>query len=452
MVDKNDLALQTKPGLRAYTWMPRTTGAPYALVALLLILALAGCGGQGEPGSSEAVGSAAPGVTSTASVVNSDQATAEATANVVSDAPATFTAAPTLTAVPTGPVSTPGSSSATNVPEDAGGVGGVGGQQSETTHTVKEGDTLSGIAAQYNTTVEALMQANRLDSADFIYVGQVLTIVSPDAVAEAPNTTATAPPSTTQATQAATEVAQAPAATQAVPPTEAPAPPAPTEQVPTEREPVVVNGRTYDAYIPSAIQKGQFFQYTCEFDAVWIIMKTYGYDVGLERQIELIGLDTSIEPYYEQTPEGVVVYGGDITNYYSGDYKKNFLARSTGTAIRKVFDAYGLGVTYVRDRASLEAALLRGELVWIKTTVDFKPWTPVTWVMPDGSTTKGVLGNDHALVVMGFSERGVVIRDPLGPTSTNRQRQYEYEVPWDRFMSAWGAQLYDGVAVAPPAL
>jgi hypothetical protein len=90
--------------------------------------------------------------------------------------------------------------------------------------------------------------------------------------------------------------------------------------------------------------------------------------------------------------------------------------------------------------------------VWIKTTVDFKPWTPVTWVMPDGSTTQGVLGNDHALVVMGFNEDVVVIRDPLGPTSTGRQRPYEYEVPWKKFMAAWGAQQYDGLAVAAPGL
>jgi uncharacterized protein YvpB len=120
--------------------------------------------------------------------------------------------------------------------------------------------------------------------------------------------------------------------------------------------------------------------------------------------------------------------------------------------MRKAFEAYDLQVTPVQDRPSLESALLRGELVWIKTTVDFKPWTPVTWVMPDGSTTRGVLGNDHALVVMGFNADGVVIRDPLGPTSTGRNRPYEYEVPWDKFMAAWGAQQYDGLAVRPPGL
>lgn len=229
--------------------------------------------------------------------------------------------------------------------------------------------------------------------------------------------------------------------------TRTPVPPTPA----AKSKPVVVNGRTYDAYIRTVIKPKQWFQYTCEFDAVWIVLKTYGYDSTLAQLEKAVGLDKRIEPYFKETKDGAVVYGGDITNYYSGDYKKNFLARSTGAAMRKAFEAYDLKVTPVESRQSLEAALLRGELVWIKTTVDFKPWRPVTWVMPDGRTTRGVLGNDHALVVIGFNKNGVVVRDPLGPTSTNRKRLYEYEVPWAKFMAAWGAQQYDGLAVARPA-
>ena len=36
------------------------------------------------------------------------------------------------------------------------------------------GDTLSGIAAQFNTTVERLVSANRLSNPNLIYAGQVL--------------------------------------------------------------------------------------------------------------------------------------------------------------------------------------------------------------------------------------------------------------------------------------
>ena len=71
--------------------------------------------------------------------------------------------------------------------------------------------------------------------------------------------------------------------------------------------------------------------------------------------------------------------------------------------------------------------------------------------MPDGRTYKTVLGNDHAVVVIGFNKSGVVIRDVLGPTNTNWQRKYEYEVSWSKFLAAWGAQQYDGLAVAAPA-
>jgi hypothetical protein len=216
-------------------------------------------------------------------------------------------------------------------------------------------------------------------------------------------------------------------------------------------ESVRVGNRVYDAYIPAAVKTKQWYHYTCEFDAAWIVLKTYGINSTLQDMINAVGIDNRIEPYYKHTKNGIIVYGGDIFNYYSGNYKKNFLARSTGQAMRKAFEAYDLKVTPVRDRAGLEAALRRGELVWIKTTVDFKPWRPVTWVMPDGRTTKGVLGSDHALVVMGFNKDVVVIRDPLGPTSTNWKRKYEYEVTWSKFMASWGAQQYDGLAVAPPA-
>lgn len=213
---------------------------------------------------------------------------------------------------------------------------------------------------------------------------------------------------------------------------------------------VVVNGRTYDAYLKAATKKKQEYHYSCEFDAAWVVLKTYGFDVSVERQAEIIGTDKSREPYYKETKQGAVIYGGNVTTAFSGDYKKNFLARSTGSAMRKVFEHYGLKVTPVNSRAGIEAALLRGELVWIKTTVDFKAWRPATWVMPDGRSYKTVLGNDHAAVVIGFNKAGVVIRDVLGPTSTNRQRRYEYEVTWPKFLAAWGAQQYDGLAVAPP--
>ena len=145
-----------------------------------------------------------------------------------------------------------------------------------------------------------------------------------------------------------------------------------------------------------------------------------------------------------------MIYGGDIANAFSGNMEENFLARSTGSAMQKVFAHYGLEATPVANRAALEAALRAGRLVWMKTTVDFKPWRPATWVMPNGETRSVVLGNDHAVVAIGFSERGVVIRDVLGPTSSNWERPYEYEVGWGAFLAAWGAQEFDGLAVARP--
>jgi hypothetical protein len=245
------------------------------------------------------------------------------------------------------------------------------------------------------------------------------------------------------------------------PPTETPVPLPPTEAPPTvaaqpPAQPVegaysqVVNGVYYDAYIPAATKKKQFYHYTCEFDAAWVVLKTYGVDTTLEDQLAIVGTDDRIEPRYEETADGVVIYGGDIFNYYSGHVNDNFLSRATGQAFTKLFQHYGFPVTPVRDRESLEAALNRGELVWIKTTADFKPGRPATWVTPEGETLQTVLGNDHAVVVMGYNEEGALIRDVLGPTSTNWEREYEYVVPWVKFLDAWGQQQNDGLAVAGP--
>ena len=44
------------------------------------------------------------------------------------------------------------------------------------THTVKAGDTLSGIASRYGTTTSALQKKNNIKNADLIYVGQVITL------------------------------------------------------------------------------------------------------------------------------------------------------------------------------------------------------------------------------------------------------------------------------------
>lgn len=238
-------------------------------------------------------------------------------------------------------------------------------------------------------------------------------------------------------------------------PTPGPASPTPAPSAvqapPIPPPPMVeVNGRLYDVYIPAALKEGQQYQYSCEFDAAWVVLQTFGINVSVDELIGAMPIDRSIEPYILETPEGVVIYGGNILDAYSGDYTANFLARSTGNAISRLFQQQGLQVWPVSDRAGIEAALRSGALVWIKTTVDFKSGQAATWIMPDGRTHQTVLGNDHAVVVMGFNEQGVVIRDVLGPTSSNWERPFEYEVDWPTFMAAWGAQSFDGLAVARP--
>lgn len=215
--------------------------------------------------------------------------------------------------------------------------------------------------------------------------------------------------------------------------------------------PFVVNGRVYEAYIAAATKKHQEYQYSCEFDAAWVIFKTFGMDISVDDMVGVLGMDERIEPRYEQLGTGFVIYGGNIAKTYSGNYRKNFLARSSGAAMRNMFAHYGFTAEPVHNRAGVEAALRSGALVWMKTTVDFKDWRAATWITPEGEKIPTVLGNDHAVVVIGFNRDVVVIRDVLGPTSSNQKRPNEYEVPWSRFLQVWAAQGFDGLAVAPAA-
>lgn len=70
----------------------------------------------------------------------------------------------------------------------------------ELTYTIQAGDTLAGIAILFNSTVDAIIEANELDDPNAIFVGQQLII--PVNLVTA---TATFPPTSTPQTPAATE-------------------------------------------------------------------------------------------------------------------------------------------------------------------------------------------------------------------------------------------------------
>jgi LysM repeat protein len=92
----------------------------------------------------------------------------------------TATPYPTYTPAPLAPTYTPSAHIYTPSPTHTGTVvpNTPGSQAGSTflTHIVVAGDTLSGLAREYGTTVEAIMEANELSDAGLIIVGQVLSI------------------------------------------------------------------------------------------------------------------------------------------------------------------------------------------------------------------------------------------------------------------------------------
>ncbi|KXU16458.1 Aggregation promoting factor [Streptococcus oralis] len=99
----------------------------------------------------------------------------------------------------------------------------------EGTYTVKSGDTLSEIADTHNTTVEKIVEDNKIENANLIYVGQVLkldgAVAAETVVAETPAPVAEeVAPAATEAAPVVEEASytyQAPAATTAVSDSEA---------------------------------------------------------------------------------------------------------------------------------------------------------------------------------------------------------------------------------------
>ena len=154
-------------------------------------------------------------------------------------------------------------------------------------------------------------------------------------------------------------------------------------------DPVLTAEGEWSAYIQLPIKEGQDFHYTCEFDSSWIILKAYGHDLTLEEQLSVVGHDLSIEPWWEESPRQITVYGGDIAEMYSGDYRENLLARARTTAVRKVFDLVGLVSTDTPDRPTTEQALLAGQPVFFKSTVDLLDWDQATWVCPGRGRVPG---------------------------------------------------------------
>jgi len=114
----------------------------------------------------------------------------------------TATPYPTYTPVPLAPIFTPSASVNTPRPTHTATVVPItpGSQAGSTfrTHIVVAGDTVSGIAKEYGTTVEAIMEANDLSDAGLIIIGQVLSV--PIGEAGAASTPTTPTPSLTPTT------------------------------------------------------------------------------------------------------------------------------------------------------------------------------------------------------------------------------------------------------------
>lgn len=137
-------------------------------------------------------------------------------------------------------------------------------QPADVKYTVKQGDTLSSIAAAMGVTAQAIQQANALQDANSIKIGQVLTIPGGK-----PQATATATPQPTPAPTAT----PAPTSTPAPQPSATPAPAAAAQAAPTPQG----DPRYFDK-TGFRIDNDKFWEYFQRRGGV----KTFGYPISKE--------------------------------------------------------------------------------------------------------------------------------------------------------------------------
>lgn len=217
----------------------------------------------------------------------------------------------------------------------------------------------------------------------------------------------------------------------------------------TVMDPVTIDGRTYTAYTETVIKQGQWDLYTCEFDVAYMIMATFGVETTLDELVGYVGFDNPFEPYAEETPSGIIIHGGDISTAFCGDLSSNTYSKTRGSAITRAFEGFDFTVETVSSRKAVEAGLSAGKLMWMKTTVDFTEFVPTRWQTPDGTVFPTAYENDHCVAAIGYDDDTVIIRDSLGPTNTNWDRPWEYDVPWDLFLECWGSSGHDGLLISP---
>lgn len=213
--------------------------------------------------------------------------------------------------------------------------------------------------------------------------------------------------------------------------------------------PVTIDGRTYTAYTETVVKQGQWDLYTCEFDVAYMIMATFGVETTLDELVGYVGFDNPFDPYAEETAGGIVIYGGDIGAAFCGDLTHNTFSKTRGSAMRRAFEGFDFKAEACTSRTGVERGLSAGKLLWMKTTVDFTAYEPTRWQTPDGTVYPTAYENDHCVAAIGYDDASVVIRDSLGPTNTNWDRPWEYDVPWDVFMDRWGSSGHDGLLVSP---
>ena len=167
--------------------------------------------------------------------------------------------------------------------------------------------------------------------------------------------------------------------------------------------------------IPNIVTFNQYPNYPtgCESVALYILLKYYNINVRVDDIIN--NLDKGDFPY----KEGSTLYGGNPEVEFVGNPKSKAGYGTYESSIAKVANIYKAGIINSTGE-SLDNLLKivkqnKPVVVWTSMYLAL-PYISNSWIYKKTGETISWKANEHAVVLIGYTDKSVIISDPIGGT------------------------------------
>lgn len=167
--------------------------------------------------------------------------------------------------------------------------------------------------------------------------------------------------------------------------------------------------------IPNVIRFNQYPNYPtgCESISLYILLKYYNIDVEVDDIIN--NLDKGDLPYQEEN----IIYGGNPEIEFIGDPKTEAGYGTYELSIAKVANMYKAGIINSTGESldNLLKIVKQNKPVIVWTSMYLAPpYISNSWIYKKTGETISWKANEHAVVLIGYTDKSVIISDPIGGT------------------------------------